>query len=228
MASPHVAGVAALIEALGVKNPAVVTKILTRSAVEVPGDTLNYYGAGRLDAAKAVYLARFGGLPDFGFDFGAIALLPKLVMLAFATILSWLLRRFLRSWNLLFPLGLVMGSSGLFFLQGLQVANVPGWLFRLLGSSIPELGTAIQGGSALNPIFASVLIPIGLFSLLLGNRHGKWFAVGTTVGMASCLAVSAAISPHLVWIGEDTIARGFLLVNAILCFYLARLTLKEN
>ena len=227
MASPHVAGVAALVKASGVKRPAAVAKILARSARKVEDDDQNYYGAGRLDAAEAVRLARFGGLPGFGFDFGAIALLPKLVMLAFATILSWFLRRFLRPRNLFFPLGLVMGSCGLFFLRGLDISGLPGWLFRLLGSSIPELGTAFQGSSALNPVFASVLIPIGLFSLLLGNRHGKWFAVGTSLGMASCLAVSAAIAPQVVWLGAGPIARSFLLVNAILCFYLARLTLKE-
>jgi len=31
--------------------------------------------------------------------------------------------------------------------------------FRVLGSSIPELGNAINGDTALNPLFASVLIP---------------------------------------------------------------------
>jgi len=238
MASPHVAGVAALVKAAGVKNPNAVVSILQKSARKVDDDHLNHYGAGRLDAAEAVRLASLGRLPFpglgnwgwnwncLGVDFGAIAVLPKLTMLAFAILLSWFLRRFLPKWNWLFVAGLVLGSSGLFFLRGVTLAGFPQWPLQLLSSSIPELGTAIQGTAALNPIFASVVSPIVLFAFLWGNSRWRWFAIGSSLGIAACLAVSAAIAPSVVWLGSGTLARGFLFANALLCFYLARLTLK--
>ena len=67
------------------------------------------------------------------------------------------------------------GSSGLFFLRGFYIFDAPQWPFRILGSSIPELGSAIQGSSVLNPLFASVLIPFLLVALFLGHPSWKWF-----------------------------------------------------
>jgi serine protease len=52
MASPHVAGAAALVIARGVKDPVQVRDVLRRSAK--PRAPANRYGAGRLDAANAV------------------------------------------------------------------------------------------------------------------------------------------------------------------------------
>jgi len=43
------------------------------------------------------------------------------------------------------------------FPKGFYIFDLPSGL--LLGSSIPELGNAINGDTALNPLFASVLIP---------------------------------------------------------------------
>jgi serine protease len=123
---------------------------------------------------------------------------------------------------------LVAGSSGLFFLKGFYLFDAPQFPFRLLGSSIPEWGGAVQGTNALNPIFASVLIPLALIALLLGHAQWKWFAIGTTIGVAACLGVSAVMSPSMMWLGDGTIARGFLIVNALLCLALARLVLKPG
>jgi len=44
---------------------------------------------------------------------------------------------------------------GLFFLKDFISLTFP-VAFRVLGSSIPELGNAINGDTALNPLFASV------------------------------------------------------------------------
>ncbi len=104
MASPHVAGVAALIKAAGIKEPDEVLKVLKQSARVIQDDGLNYYGAGQLNAEAAVRLA-FGGqisFPDFfrwlrdngylnpGFwiDGGAVALLPKILMVV--ALIYWL------------------------------------------------------------------------------------------------------------------------------------------
>ena len=244
MAAPHVAGVAALIKATGIEQPDEIASILKESARKVGEDPLNHFGAGHLDAAAAVKLAVkgeisfrdfFRWLNDNGYlnlrfwiDGGAVALLPKILMVLGSYLLAWFLRNYFPfSWSWSLTSGLIAGSSGLFFLRGFYIFDLPQFPFRLLGSSIPELGNAIAGTNILNPFFASVLIPFLLIALLLGHPQGKWFAIGTSLGVASCLAVSAVMSP-LVWgLGCGMLARGFLGVNAILCFALASLASKR-
>ncbi|MBD2022120.1 peptidase S8 [Leptolyngbya sp. FACHB-36] len=245
MAAPHVAGVAALVRAAGIESPDEIEDVLKQSALQVKDDSLNHYGAGKLDAAAAVKLAVRGQItfrdffrwlrdngylnPRFWLDGGVIALWPKVLMVLGSYLLAWFLRNYFPfAWSGSLSLGLVMGSSGLFFLRGLYLFDAPQWPFRLMGSSIPELGTAVQGTTALNPLFASVLIPLGLLLLLLGHAQWKWFAVGTTLGVSACLVVSAVASPDVLWLGNDTIARAFLMANAVLCFLLARLAVKPE
>ena len=244
MAAPHVAGVAALIKSVGIEEPDAIASILKESARKAGEDPLNHFGAGHLDAAAAVKLAVkgeisfrdfFRWLNDNGYlnlrfwiDGGAVALLPKILMVLGSYLLAWFLRNYFPfSWSWSLTSGLIAGSSGLFFLRGFYIFDLPQFPFRLLGSSIPELGNAIAGTNILNPFFASVLIPFLLIALLLGHPQGKWFAIGTSLGVASCLAVSAVMSP-LVWgLGCGMLARGFLGVNAILCFALASLASKR-
>src|SRR6476646_6039959 len=132
--------------------------------------------------------------PRFWIDGGVVALLPKLAMVLGSYLLAWFLRSYFPfSWSWSLATGLVTGSSGLFFMRGFYIFDLPQYPFRLLGSSLPELGSAVQGSSALNPISASVLIPGILLALLLGHKQWKWFAIGSTIGVSVCLAVSAAI-----------------------------------
>ena len=242
MASPHVAGVAALVKASGIKEPDEILRVLKQSARPVPQDPLNHFGAGHLDAAGAVKLALRGQItfkdffrwlrdngylnPRFWMDGGTVMLLPKIAMVLGSYLLAWFLRNYLPFWSLSLASGLVAGSSGIFFLRGFYVFDLPQWPFRVMGSSLPELGSAIQGSAALNPIFASVLIPFILVALLLGHKQWKWLAIGSALGVASCLAVSAVISPNLLWLGSGVVARGFLVANALLCFGLAYLASK--
>jgi serine protease len=243
MAAPHVAGVAALVKASGVTDPDQIADVLKQSALQVGEDALNHFGAGKLDAAAAVKLAMKGQLsfrdffrwlrdsgylnPRFWIDGGAVALLPKIAMVLGSYLLAWFLRNYLPfGWAL--SSGLVLGSSGLFFLKTIRIFDVTQVPLRILGSSIPELGGAIQGSSALNPIFASVLIPFGLIALLLGHQEWKWFAIGSAIGVSACLAVSAIADPQMLWLGDGMVARSFLLVNALLCFSLAKLAVKDE
>ncbi|MBD2125527.1 S8 family peptidase [Microcoleus sp. ZQ-A2] len=242
MASPHVAGVAALIKAAGIKEPDEIADVLTKSARVIQQDPLNHFGAGHLDAAAAVKLAIKGQItfkdffrwlrdngylnPRFWIDGGTVMLLPKIAMVLGSYLLAWFLRNYLPIWSLSLTTGLVAGSSGLFVLRGLYIFDLPQWPFRVMGSSIPELGSAIQGSSMLNPIFASVLIPFILLALLLGHQQWKWVAIGSALGVASCLAVSAVMSPSLLWLGSGVVARVFLVANALLCFGLAYLASK--
>jgi len=245
MATPHVAGVAALIKSVGVEDPEQVTAMLLESARPVKDDGLNHFGAGHLDAAAAVKLALKGKIsvtdffrwlrengylnPIFWIDGGVVALLPKLAMVLGSYLLAWFLQAYFPfGWGWSLSLGLVMGSSGLFPLRGLYIANWPQWPMRLLGSSLPELGSAIQGSLNLNPIFASTIIPLILILLLLGHPQGKRFAIGTTLGVTACLTISAMFDPSLIWLGSGWLARSYLGVNALLCLGLAALAAKPE
>ncbi|MBN8559715.1 MAG: S8 family serine peptidase [Leptolyngbya sp. UWPOB_LEPTO1] len=245
MAAPHAAGVAALIKAAGVDNPDEVLAVLKQSARKVESDDLNHYGAGKLDAAAAVKLALHGKItfndffrwlrdngylnPRFWIDGGVVALLPKLAMVLGSYLLAWFLRVYFPfNWSWAMGSGLVAGSSGLFLLKGFYLFDLPQFPFRILGSSLPELGSAVQGSAALNPISASVLIPFLLLALLLGHSWGKPFALGATIGVAACLGISAIVDPQVMWLGDGWIGRAYLSINALLCFGLARLALKPK
>jgi serine protease len=243
MAAPHVAGVVALIKSTGVTAPDEVLAVLQQSVRKIDTDPQNYYGAGHLDAAAAVKLAQkgkitfndfFRWLRDNGYlnlkfwiDGGAIALLPKVAMVLGSYLLAFLIRNYLPFGLPLFS-GLIAGSSGLFFLKGFYIFDLPQAPFRVLGSSIPELGNALSGNSILNPLFASALIPVILLVVCWSLPQGKWFAVGTSLGVAACLFVSAAVSPSVWWLGDGGIARGFLIVNGLLCFGLARFAARGD
>jgi serine protease len=244
MASPHVAGVAALVKAAGVTEPDEILKVLKQSARVIQDDTLNYYGAGQLNAEAAVKLATTGQIsfpdffrwlrdngylnPRFWIDGGAVALVPKLLMVLGSYLLAWFLRVYFPfTWTWSLSSGLIAGSSGLFFLRGIYIFDLPQWPFRVLGSSLPELGNAITGTNALNPIFASVIIPLTLIALFLGYPSWKWFAVGSSLGVAVFLTISAIYDPTVWGLGSSYLARSFLIINALLCYGLARLGLKS-
>lgn len=243
MAAPHVAGVAALVKASGIKEPDEILRVLKQSVRPVQEDPLNHFGAGHVDASAAVKLALRGQItfkdffrwlrdsgylnPRFWIDGGVVALMPKVLMVLGSYLLAWFLRNYFPfGWSWSLATGLFAGSSGLFFLRGFYIFDLPQWPFRVLGSSIPELGNAIQGGTALNPLFASVLIPLALVLLFLGHPQWKWLAIGSALGVASCLAVSAVMSPAVWGLGSDILARVFLGVNALLCYGLAYLASK--
>ncbi|MFS8860602.1 S8 family serine peptidase [Synechococcus sp. B60.1] len=251
MATPHVAGVAALIQAQGIKDPDKVEEVLKMSATPVPGDKQNFYGAGRLDAARALaratgqqeenplvlwlkdflqYLNNNGYLnPRFWFDGGPIALVPKLLMVVGGYIILVLIRWWLAPKPMLatVPLlgGILLGSAGLFPLQGLAIVGAPRWPFQVMGSSLPELGTALAQTNALNPLFASVLIPGLLMVLFLGHRRWRWAVVGLSIGMASHLLLSGSLFYEgVLWLGSSAwLGRSFLLLNGLLCLGLAYL-----
>lgn len=241
MASPHVAGVAALIKSTGIENPEEVREILLNSTRKIEKDPFNHYGAGQLDAAQSVKLALKGQItprdflrwlknsgylnPGFWIDGGTITLLPKLGMVLGSYLLAWFLRNYL-TFNLSLATGLVTGSSGLFFLQGLYFFDLPQWPFRLMGSSVPELGNVIMGTNSLNPFFASALIPFILLALFLSHQQLKWVAIGCTLGVASCLMITAFINPSVWGLGYGIVSQIFLLINGSICFYLASLASK--
>jgi serine protease len=221
MASPHVAGVAALVKARRWSLSAdEVWNLLKASAQPVKGDSQNYYGAGYLDAEKAVKMASpFSiGWNWISLDFQDIGL-----KLGVAAILAALLiprHRALNPWNLAFFGGILVGSIGLFIFRMVELPFLPNWPLRLLGSAIPELGGAIWDDPILNPLFASYLMPFCLLVLLISHQSLKWFALGTAIGVMAFLAVAAFNQPHLWLLGSGRLAQIYLLVNLAIGYLL--------
>ena len=138
MASPHVAGVAALVKASGITEPDEIRSVLLQSSRTVTEDPLNHFGSGHLDAAAAVQLAQRGQInfrdffrwlrdngylnPRFWIDGGAVALLPKIAMVLGSYLLAFFLRNYFPlQWTWGFSGGLIAGSSGFFFLRNVCI-----------------------------------------------------------------------------------------------------------
>jgi serine protease len=246
MAVPHVAGVAALLHTLGITDPDEVGTILMRSAHSPAHDPRNDLGAGKLDASNALKLAQQPKRPDqnwfdwardrgyidarFWLDEQEIAAPSKLIMAAIALVLAWSLGQLWATKSFWF--GLLMGSCGLFLLRGIYLMDASQIPFRILGSTLSEVGSLFESDDALNPVTASGLIPLIVGLISLRYRALNDTATGLSLGMAAALSVYAVTDSSLHWM-DDTgvmngvmngpvVAKAFLAVNAGFCWGWAR------
>jgi len=154
-----------------------------------------------------------------------------LLKLAISGLLTWLLipknMRF-NPWNPIFLLGVTVGSVGLFFIRAVHVSGMVHWPFRFWGTAIPELGSVFWTNSQLNPIFASVLIPIGLLACFASHPHLKWLAFGVAIGMTGFMVVATFTAPSMWPVGRGFWAQLFLMGNAIVCGLTTRLFLQAD
>ncbi len=254
MATPHVAAVAALIYAAGAKNPDQVEKALYASAHPPAGQTgwSETYGHGVIDAQAS--LAALKKLQAEGDE--ALTVAPRLEQPAeitgelhsytFAdlnwTPLAWavgllafvLLTMGRRErpgyFNLLFSpafaVPLVLVTIGMFFFRYFLAPSELSTLFTL---PIPEwLSKIIFGrGSLANPIVYSALIPVVLS--IIAIKFTAWRPVigGLALGFAGILGYSAwAGAPALAWLPFTFLAIPFLVVNAMVCLFVARAMLR--
>ncbi len=222
MASPHVAGVAALVVGEGVTNPAMVEQILKESARKPDGKTYSSdkYGAGIVDAPAAINRARAGhGAYQFGLG----------LLLAAAVAAS--ARR--RGLGVLlggrYLAGVLVGASGLFFLPWIAggVSSYP--VIEALTRGLPSLDMAVLGGTAHgNPLFMSALLPLGLLALGAGSTRWRAPLAGLAVGVAAHLAFFAAVPVFdLAYVPAGSLETIWLLGNAALSSALAVLTLRR-
>lgn len=211
MASPHAAGVAALVVGEGVTNPDAVEKILKKSArkpTDQKYDELRY-GAGIIDAPAAVKAARSSG---GGFQLGLGALM--------AMAIAGGVRR-----NKRIPLGAgfvagtVLGACGLFFLPELapSVSSMAG--IHALTHGLPSWDLGVMGTHG-SMLFFSALIPAALLVVGYGTRFRGALA-GLAIGVAAHLAFFAAVpmiaGVSAIWLG----------VNALVCLGLAAIAIRK-
>jgi serine protease len=222
MASPHVAGAAALVMQRGVTEVDAVERLLKATASHPGGKEWDpHHGAGIVDVAAALRRAevRWGGLR---------------LTLALLLGAGMLLRLRGRGVLGLKPgpgaaLGLVLGSSGLFFLDPL-LGQLPGPVATLLTRGLPAWDLALLGpGGHANPLFHSALGPVGLAALLWGapRLRGLTFGLLTGVGAYLLLAVFMDTS-DLSWLPDLALLESaWLGLNGLACLALARLLARR-
>jgi serine protease len=182
MASPHVAGAAALVMAQGVTDPDKVEAILKATAQKQGStDFDEHFGYGIVDAAAAVSKAS-----DTERD-------SSILVAILATLGLACLGLSLRGLRLGYGLGLLAGSAGLLFPLRFEVGGPLG----LLTHGIGAWGGQLLGPAGFDqPLLLSLLVPLGLTALLYGIRWLRPFLAGLSVGFGAYL-LGESILGHL-------------------------------
>ncbi|MBA3456464.1 MAG: S8 family serine peptidase [Deltaproteobacteria bacterium] len=219
MASPHAAGVAALVVGEGVTDPTAVEKVLQDTARKPANQTYNRdkYGAGIIDAPAAVKAARSKD--------GGLRLLLGLLM-AGAVAASARKRGLGVSIAGLggvgYLAGVLVGATGLFFLPAIapSLSSVP--VIESLTHGLPQW---IGSG---NLMLFSALIPFALLAIGYGVPRARAPLAGLAVGVAAHLAFFAVV-PMLTLSVPSAFgfATVWLLLNAAVCLGIARLALRR-
>jgi serine protease len=212
MASPHVAGVAALVVAQGVTDPDAVEKVLKDAARKPKNGKLDTakYGAGIVDAPAAIKAAHN---TTGGFALG-LGLLMAGALAAHAR-----RRGAVIALGPLYLAGVLFGASGLFFLPqlGLFSQPFPSWDMALLG---------VAGHG--NPLFFSALAPLGLLALAFSVRRLRAPLAGFSAGVGAALVFNiVARTTDLLWLPGVFVDDLWLGANAILCAVLAYTALRD-
>jgi serine protease len=209
MASPHVAGVAALVVGAGVTDPDAVEKILEETARKPKDGKMDaiHYGAGIIDAPAAVDKARADG---GGWQLG-------LGILVAGAVLAQARRRAAIGAGPLYLLGALVGAGGMFFLPGVIGRGFPAW-------DMAVFGAAAHG----NPLFYSALAPVVLALIVGGARRLRGIVAGFSAGVgAHLLFHMAARTTDIRFIPGSTLDTLWLGANAAFCFLLAIAALRE-
>ncbi len=256
MATPHVAAVAALLYAAGAKNPDQVEKAIFASAHPPAGQTgwSETYGHGVIDAeASLKALAKLQAEGDAALtlvptlaDKATKADSREVGAMGFGDMnwnpLAWaagLLAFVLLTlgkkerpgfFNLLFTpsfaIPLVLVTIGLFFLRFFMAPSEMSVLWTL---PIPEwLQKIIFGrGSLANPIVYSASLPLLLSFIAIKFKAWRPAVGGLALGFAAILGYSAwAGAPALAWLPFTFMAIPFLVLNALVCLFVARAMLR--
>ena len=223
MASPHVAGVAALVVGEGVTNPDHVESILKSTARKPKKGKFDKkrYGGGIVDAKEAVLKARS--------TFGAWQL--GLGLLLAGAIAGSVRRRGMLGIKLGpgYLAGVAMGASGLFFLPYLGgIASLP--VLETLSRGVPSWDLAVLGPAGHgNGLFFSALIPFGLIAALYGVRRLRAPLAGLAIGVGAHLLFHAAVRlTDIQWIPSAGVAdQLWLVANAAICGFIAAVVMKR-
>ena len=256
MATPHVAGVAALLIASGGKTPDQVEKALFQGAEQAGGSAwTDQYGHGRLNAEKALAALKNPKevavveerVTEVAVEEGTEAAdvagaeaptnwSPLLWAAGLLAVVLVTLRGRARPGYLNvalkpgFLIAVLLSTVGLFFLPWIGGSH-GSEVLETIRLPIPDwLEKIIFGrGKLANPLVYSALLP-GLLALF--GIKGKAFRPivgGMAIGFAGILAYSAfAGAPALSWLPFTFLAIPWLVINAGICLLIARAMLKKE
>jgi serine protease len=205
MASPHAAGVAALVVAQGVTNPDEVERILEETAHHPNNKKWDKeYGAGLIDAEAAVKAAKADYVPERAGFAGLLGLFGLAGVGGASLTGSARRRRLIAGGGLLGGAALAAGAFGMPLAYGL--ASVFG---------VSAFGSAL---------FMSALLPVLATLVLMQIRPLRGLLTGLSLGYAAVLAHAAVVLPTLLTgvPGGPLADRVWLAVNAVAALWVAR------
>jgi serine protease len=216
MASPHVAGAAALLVSLGVTDPDAVERRLARSARSA--GKRSHFGAGILDAAKAVERAALEH---------ALARILALAALIFVVFRSARRRGATTSpWAPSFLVPAFAAGPGLFFFAPFLLPRHYA-LVDLLARPIGDWDLLVNASWHGFLPLANVLVPFALVSLLLSVRRLVPALAGLSLGTAAYLA-SVVVLRDVSSPAGTLLFTAWCAANALACAWLARLVLTSQ
>ncbi|MBI4819706.1 MAG: peptidase S8 [Deltaproteobacteria bacterium] len=213
MATPHVAGAAALVMSLGVTDPAKVEQILRSTASEAGARGWDpKYGSGILNAGRAVKAARKAvGGPSHLLAALGLALLFTVKLKGSRSVGLGGLGLFAAS----------IASAGLFFAPSLGLLSMP------LAAMDINLGPAFASSA----LWASALPPLAFVLVLLPVKRAAGTLTGLCLGFAAHLLVSGIVMPADVALipgFAGVLDRTWLFANAAALVGLAKLVSIER
>jgi serine protease len=250
MASPHVAGAAAILIAAGAKGPDAVERALFAGAEAAQGGWNERKGHGLLDVKASLDALKSKRAPhpvpklastptigesdsrlsafDDASDTGSI---PKFLLgLLFAVLVAASLRK--RERGTLGPAlltAMVLSAAGLWFLPRPVAHNVSTAALRLIELPIPDWGKWIFGPGRASPIFYSALIPFVLSIVGYFWKASRSVMAGVAIGFAAFLAYCAwSGAPAIAWMPLRIIALPWLVVNLGICLIIGRALLRKE
>ena len=220
MASPHVAGAAAMLVGLGVTDPDALRAALQSTAR--PKDDAKLYGAGILDGAAAasrVFWAhialRLVALVGLGLLLASRIKKAKGVFRASKRALSA---------ALFASIGLV---PILPLVKGLTHLGAYRWVGEMAMRPFGEWDLVFDAGLHKWLLLASAIPVMGLTTLLFGAKSVRPLIGGFALGTAALLA-QLAISADVAYVGGSMLLRVWTVANALVCLWLARITLDAK
>jgi serine protease len=224
MASPHVAGAAAMIESLGVTDGASVREVLGASARRPnAGHDGNLFGAGILDVSAAASRT-------FWRHFALRALALAVLVLALATRVRKRGRRIVPTAGAIFgALAAGLGLLPFLPLLGLSArAGAARTLVELIERPFGQWDLVLFGADTHKWLLLSSALPaFALAALGFSSRRIRPIIGGVALGTAALLA-QTAWSGDEAFVGGALLLRVWALAHGLICVWLARMALDEK
>jgi serine protease len=220
MATPHVAGAAALLVSQGVTDPDAIERALkgTARVIDPSDDAKKLYGAGVLDAAAAV---RQTALQH---AFTRLALLG--VLAAWAAYMARKASGLSKVLSPGFLLGALLTGPGLLFFAPL-VSPVPMLALDILARPLADLDLLFSPALHRWLPLANIAIPFGLTTLAFGIKALRPSLAGVSLGTAAYLGSVLVLNETFPPVTR-VLLLGWVAVNAVLCAFLGKFLLTDE